>query len=108
MDRNNPEIPQSLERSRSRSARERASEPTVTSAQVDQVVTQRLTMFGTVERYITVRLRQQLKEKIEFERKALLDIVSRQDAVQRAAKKAIHILNRAFFEQRPLDTSLLE
>lgn len=104
----NPEIPRPLEHGASRPAKDGDQRATITTAQVEQIVAQRLTMFGKIERYITVRLRQQLKEKMELERAALLAIVNRRAGADRAAKKSTHILSRAFFEFRPLDISLFE
>ncbi len=64
-------------------------------------------MLATVERYITVKMRQALREKLEQEKDSLLEVIAQYDKAKATAKKAVQILNKAFFEQRPLDTSSL-
>ena len=102
------EILRSIEHSTVGSAGHQASSDVLAPAQVEAVFTRRVGMLGSVERYITVKLRQVLREKIEFEKKLLLDIVAAQDRTQAVAKKAVHVLSKAFFERQPLDNSLFE
>jgi hypothetical protein len=102
------EVLRSVEQSISSKAGNQVPGETLASSVVEAVVAQRASMLNSVERYITVRFRQVLREKLEQEKNILLDIVSAQGKVRAAAKKVSHILHRGFFEQRPLDISLLD
>ncbi|MDO8602111.1 MAG: hypothetical protein Q7R62_03245 [bacterium] len=102
------EILQSVERERLNGSKEPSTQLSITRARVEQISTQRSQMFNSVERYITVRLQKILREKIESEIKILLNLVSEQDRARATAKKTVYTLNKAFFEQCPLDFSSFE
>ncbi len=104
----NQELLRTIEHGQTRSSRLTGPEHIITPIHVQEVVARRKLLFGTVERYISTRLQQMLREKIASEEKALLAIVAAQQQALVAAKKTAQILNRAFFELRPLDVSLFE
>ncbi len=98
----------SPEKAKARAAADERSESGLTLAQVERTVKERAAMLQSVERFLRVSTRTELREKLEREQKLLLALVEREKEMRAHAKKMIHILNKAYFIQKPLDISIFE
>ncbi len=76
--------------------------------EIDAALAQRATQLAGVERFLRVRTREFLRAKIEHEKFLLLSLIEREKQARAAAKKALHVLNRTYFTQKPLDMSIFE
>lgn len=76
--------------------------------QVKKTIDRQQQMFASVERYLPVRLREHLKEKITREQEALAALTSRAETAKRLAENDMHLLPRTFFIQKSIDTHIYE
>lgn len=85
-----------------------APESLPSPATIEALFADRQTMFASFERYVPVRMREQIREKIAREKKTLSELVERQRALRARAQKAIHVLHKSYFKQKKLDISSFE
>ena len=77
---------------------------------IKKLFTERLEMFAAVEPYISIELRERLREKLALEKERLSNLISpnTKKADTNDLKKSVPELNRAFFERRPLTIGFFE
>lgn len=64
--------------------------------------------FVQIERWLKVKTRERLREKLERERKILMELYQRDRKAKAVAQQTTHVLNRAYFRQKSLDISIFE
>jgi hypothetical protein len=82
-----------------------AYESQITPEIIEQVCDLRKKMFENFERYVPVRFRENVKEKLAKEKELLISISTRQRELRAKAQKAVHILNKSYFKQKKFDVS---
>ncbi len=105
---NSPERLEPLENEPSAEVRMPA-EAAAAPAAAERMFAERSAMLARVERYIPVRLREKLREKIAAERERLARLASAAARLApRPGSRPAPVLNPDFFELRPLQKHLLE
>lgn len=69
---------------------------------------ERSAMLAFVERYVPVRVRVMLRERIALEKKQLLNLIGLERSRKLAMENSSYVLNRKFFEKRSLEITAFE
>lgn len=83
-------------------------ETSLTAADVEKVFRERTEMFVSIERYVKVSLREALREKIEKEKKLLLELLEGQKRAAEMRERTLQMLNPAYFTQKSLNISMFD
>lgn len=83
-------------------------ENSLTVTDVEKVFKERTEMFASVERYVKVSLREVLRQKIEKEKKTLLEMIEGRKHVRYIRQKMAQGLNPSFFAQKSLSISMFD
>lgn len=78
------------------------------SLEFEKIISSRAETLRQIERWLKVKTRELLKDKIAKEKQSFLDLYQRDRKARAVAQATTHILNRTYFKQKSLDVSIFE
>lgn len=78
------------------------------SSEIEKVCSERRKTLAGIERWLRVKTRERVREKLEKEKKLLMELYQRDRKARAVAQEKVYILNRAYFQQKSLDINIFE